>query len=147
MFRMSVAACAAALGSFDVTVCGACVPPLGMALLVATSGEAGLPLGMAWLGTGEARLGGADVGTVPFAVAEADELVAVCGLERETLLVCVPGAALPPGNGVREVGIVFGLTLLELCGEFAADMLPELARRCVVRVCVQWKACSRRRVG
>lgn len=34
-------------------------PPFGIALLVATSGEAEVPLGIAWLGTGEARLGGA----------------------------------------------------------------------------------------
>lgn len=40
-----------------------------MVLLVATNGEAGLPLGIAaWLGTGEARAGG-EVGTGPLAVA------------------------------------------------------------------------------
>ena len=50
-------------------VCGAEVFPLCIALLRSTSGEAGLPLGMAcWLGTGEARLG-AEVGTDPLAVA------------------------------------------------------------------------------
>ena len=30
-----------------------------------TSGEVGLPLGMAWLGTGEARAGGAEAGIPP----------------------------------------------------------------------------------
>jgi hypothetical protein len=50
------------------------VPPLGIALLVATKGEAGLPLGtLAWLGTGEARVGG-EVG--PFGVAVIEVLVA-----------------------------------------------------------------------
>jgi hypothetical protein len=50
------------------------VPPLGIALLVATKGEAGLPLGtLAWLGTGEARVGG-EVG--PFGVAVVEVLVA-----------------------------------------------------------------------
>ena len=44
------------------------MPPLVMALLVATKGDAGLPLGrFAWFGTGEALFGGEDVG--PFAVA------------------------------------------------------------------------------
>lgn len=43
-----------------------------MALLVATNGEAGLPLGIAWFGTGDARLGGA---AVP--LGEADEVESV----------------------------------------------------------------------
>lgn len=39
------------------------MPPLGMALLVETKGDAGLPLGTAVVfGTGDARVGG-DVGT------------------------------------------------------------------------------------
>ena len=68
MFLISLAACAAAFGSFEVTVCGA--PPLVKVLLVVTEGEAGLPLGrFAWFGTGEARFGGADVATGPFGCA------------------------------------------------------------------------------
>jgi hypothetical protein len=46
---MSLAAAAAALGSFEVTVCAA---PLPMGLLSFTYGEVGLPLGM--LGEGDA---------------------------------------------------------------------------------------------
>ena len=50
--------------------------PLGMALLVATKGEAGLPLGrLAWLGTGEARLGGAEGAAVPLGEAAKRVLV------------------------------------------------------------------------
>ena len=41
-----------------------------MALLVETKGEAGLPLGrFAWLGTGEARFGGAEGAVGPLGVA------------------------------------------------------------------------------
>ena len=52
------------------------MPPFGIVLLVATRGDAGLPLGkLAWLGTGEARFGGAEVGPLEVA-AEERELVA-----------------------------------------------------------------------
>lgn len=52
------------------------MPPLGMALLVATRGDEGLPLGMlAWFGTGEARFGGAE--GAPLAVARERGLVLV----------------------------------------------------------------------
>ena len=51
------------------------MPPFGIALLVATKGDAGLPLGkLAEFGTGEARFGGADEG--PLGVAASLPLVA-----------------------------------------------------------------------
>ena len=73
IFLMSVAACAAALGSFEDTVWGVFWPPFGIELLVFTKGDAGLPFGT-WadgLGMGEARLEveGGEVGAEPFAVA------------------------------------------------------------------------------
>lgn len=55
MFFISVAACAAALGSFEemVDCCGA-----------GDDGEVGFPLGMLWpIGDGAERFGGAVVGT------------------------------------------------------------------------------------
>lgn len=73
MFFMSVAAWAAAFGSFEVTVCGAMLLP--WVLLVETRGEVGLPLGCAWFGTGDARLGGAVA--VPLGVAMRFESVRV----------------------------------------------------------------------
>lgn len=84
-------------------------PPLGMALLVATSGEAGLPLGVAWLGTGDARLGGA---AEPLGEADAFESVPArssslteksgrsCDTTRPTAAVAVPsGTGLLLGSG------------------------------------------------
>ena len=75
MFRMSVAASAAALGSFDVTVWGPVELSLDMTLLVDTVREAGLPL-RGGVGTGEARFGGA-VGTPLDVAVDERESVAV----------------------------------------------------------------------
>lgn len=71
-----------------------------MALLVATNGEAEVPLGVAWLGTGEARLGGA---AAPLGEADEFESVAVscssltvksvvrsCNTTRPTAAIPVP---------------------------------------------------------
>ena len=82
------------------------MPPLGMVLLVATRGDAGLPLGMlAGLGTGEARFGGAE--GVPFAVVAAD-LWLVC-LEMWTLVTAMSvrmGEMTWPASAVPIAGTV-----------------------------------------
>ena len=86
---MSPAACAAALGSLDETVCGA--PPL-KALLVVTCGDAGLPLGrFAEFGTGDARAGGGETTEGPLGCAVARVLVGAM-LARFTEIVVLVGA-------------------------------------------------------
>ena len=81
MFLMSLAAAAAALGSLEETVCGAAVGPFGIALLLFTSGAAGLPLGIA-AGAGDALVGCA--GTPFVAVNDSKSVAKVVDVKEDS---------------------------------------------------------------
>ena len=81
MFLMSDAAAAAALGSLEEMVWGVALGPFGIALLVLTSGAAGLPLGMP-AGAGDALAGCA--GTPLVAVNDSMSVVRVVVVKEDS---------------------------------------------------------------